>query len=248
MENLINQEIIRVFDAYSTNPDQVFFGITGDIDDLGIYVANHGRPKAENLVELWNLIIIDYLQSWRHLNEENITEFYLGTSGEEVLVLGLAKNSQVLEKLFEHLETDINERIKENEIIDWEGTSISFGSKIFEKQVFHDKIIRLMMNMPKIDKSFVKDYYGLLEKIRDELTRCLDLRKFKLLLNGNPEHSILYRNLSLLKLHEYKTNTRTYLCKVSDSLNNGSQKQVDDSLLTSYGLRNMNVKDLQEFE
>lgn len=30
------------------------FAITGDLDNLGVYVARNGRPAAENLVDLYN--------------------------------------------------------------------------------------------------------------------------------------------------------------------------------------------------
>ena len=52
-----NPLLMRVLSTYVAHPESILFGITGDIDNLGIYVAKNGRAKAENLVDLYNQII-----------------------------------------------------------------------------------------------------------------------------------------------------------------------------------------------
>ena len=60
---LFNPLVMEIFLDYSSQRGELF-AITGDLDNLGIYVARNGRPAAENLVDLYNQTIRNFLEMW----------------------------------------------------------------------------------------------------------------------------------------------------------------------------------------
>lgn len=74
---------MRTFLDYQPQEDKLF-AITGDLDNLGIYVARNGRPAAENLVDLYNQITRNFLESWVTENRSSIKTLSFVPSAEEV--------------------------------------------------------------------------------------------------------------------------------------------------------------------
>ena len=96
---LFNPLIMEVFLEYQQGSG-VLFGITGDLDNLGIYVARKGRPAAENLVDLYNQTTRNFLERWTAENRPNIETLSFVPSGEEVFIVGIAGNESTAQDLF----------------------------------------------------------------------------------------------------------------------------------------------------
>ncbi len=60
---LFNPLIMEMFLEYQQR-EGILFAITGDLDNLGVYVARNGRPAAENLVDLYNQTTRNFLEKW----------------------------------------------------------------------------------------------------------------------------------------------------------------------------------------
>ena len=90
---------MEVFSEYQQG-DGVLFGITGDLDSLGVYVARNGRPAAENLVDLYNQTTRNFLERWTAENRPNIETLSFVPSGEEVFIVGIAGNESTAQDLF----------------------------------------------------------------------------------------------------------------------------------------------------
>lgn len=86
---LFNPLVMETFLDYSSQEGKLF-AITGDLDNLGVYVARNGRPAAENLVDLYNQTIRNYLEMWTVENQGKIMSLAFVPGGEEVFVMGIA--------------------------------------------------------------------------------------------------------------------------------------------------------------
>lgn len=57
-EYYYNPKLISAFCSYFDNINDLYlWAITGDLDNLGVFVAQNGRATAENLVDLYNRVI-----------------------------------------------------------------------------------------------------------------------------------------------------------------------------------------------
>ena len=83
---LYNPLIMDVFFEYQQGG--TLFGITGDLDNLGVYVARNGRPSAENLVDLYNQSTRNFLEGWVVKNRLNVQSLSFIPSGEEIFIVG----------------------------------------------------------------------------------------------------------------------------------------------------------------
>ena len=88
---MFNPLVVDVLREYVEDGGSLF-GITGDLDNLGIYVARNGRPSAENLVDFYNQIIRNYIQGWVIDHSDSLRSVAFVPSGEEVFVVGISKN------------------------------------------------------------------------------------------------------------------------------------------------------------
>lgn len=86
--DLVKENVLDVLRTAFKNPEHHFLGITGDVDDLGVFVAQHGRAHAENLVEFISVLTENYFMNWRDRNEAYISSFVFIPGGEEMLLLG----------------------------------------------------------------------------------------------------------------------------------------------------------------
>jgi hypothetical protein len=203
---LYNPLIIEVFLEYQQRGG-VLFGITGDLDNLGIYVARNGRPLAENLVDLYNQITRNFLERWTYANRPDIQTMAYVPSGEEVFIVGIAGNEDIAQVLFNQLQGGVMELMRKQQYIDLGETSTSFGGKVFGKDL--DPMINNVVNTVRSDKSDEKVfplYLELLSEIRRQTAIELDKKKFKDILEG--KYPIEVRQLVLTRMLLYKRTTR----------------------------------------
>jgi len=118
---LFNPLIMEVFSEYQQGGG-VLFGITGDLDNLGVYVARNGRPAAENLVDLYNQITRNFLEKYAVESESNIRTLSFVPSGEEVFIVGIANNENAAKDLFSALREGVMELMQSQPYIDLGGT------------------------------------------------------------------------------------------------------------------------------
>ena len=150
---LMNSEIVKVFSKYIQYHDGALLGITGDIDDLGIYVATSGRALAENLVDIYNQYLRQYFYEWESDNSKALIDVCFIQSGEESLLLGACKHIKPVELFFDNIYYDINGIIKNNSYISPAKTTISFGSAFINNPSLDQKI-EILINKILHDISF----------------------------------------------------------------------------------------------
>ena len=231
--HLYNPLIMDVFLEYQERGG-VLFGITGDLDNLGIYVARNGRPNAENLVDLYNQITRNFLEGWVDENRENIKTLAFVPSGEEVFIVGIAGNKKTAEDLFSQLRDGVMKLMQSQSYIDLGGTSASFGGKVFGDEL--DSKIKPLVEAAKLDKPdevVFPLYLEILSKIRKETAIELDRQKFKDILDGI--YPVQTRQIVLIQMILYKIRTR----EIVRFLNKLSEEEIKSLLALlgdSYGV------------
>lgn len=219
-----SKKIKSVFESY--NKKLILFGITGDIDNLGLFVAENGRAEAENLVDSYNRVIGMFMKSFIKTNQKNIKAFAFIPSGEEIFALGVAKNTKVVKYFFEEVSTKINPLLKSVSPMFQEQVTISFGTKILNS-ISQKEIAQFLEATKKHDKSIASAHYlTLMKKIREILAYELDHAKFKSL--HTRKFTILLRNIVYLHLHKYKRETKNTLMGVAKTMRRN--KKVHDEL------------------
>lgn len=211
---LFNPLIMEVFLEYQQRGGGVIFGITGDLDNLGVYVARNGRPDAENLVDLYNQTTRNFLESWTTDNRPNIQTLSFVPSGEEVFIVGIASDENAAQGLFSRLRDGVMELMRNQRYIDLGKTSASFGGKVFGDEL--NPKINLLINAVrnnKTDKAVFPLYLEVLSEIRRKTAIELDKQKFKDILDGN--YPVEVRQLVLTRMLLYKRTTR----QIVESLN-----------------------------
>jgi hypothetical protein len=209
-DRLIKDDIVDVLRTVVHNPNYHFFGITGDIDDLGVFVARHGRAHAENLVDFISVITEDYFLQWQDKHNSLISSFVVIQGGEEILVLGTCSEKQPLRELFCCCRHEVNRIIQENEYFPCHDLSISFGSALLNQNA----LIPLMRSFLSDCEGAARDYRKYLEImyiIRRLLAVCLDMEKFRTFQKDSPELAIAYRNLVYYDLLRHKVRSRNLL-------------------------------------
>lgn len=78
-KNYCHYQVIQLFRRLITNPNRIFFGLTSDIDNLGMFVAQYGRAKAQNIVDYCTNILIDYIYNFQKcLDTEDVVFIPVG--------------------------------------------------------------------------------------------------------------------------------------------------------------------------
>lgn len=211
---LFNPLIMEVFLEYQQRGGGVLFGITGDLDNLGVYVARNGRPDAENLVDLYNQTTRNFLERWTTENRPNIQTLSFVPSGEEVFIVGIASDESAAQDLFSRLRGGVMELMHNQRYIDLGETSASFGGKVFGDEL--NPKINLLINAVrnnKPDEEVFPLYLEVLSEIRRKTAIELDKQKFKDILDGN--YPVEVRQLVLTRMLLYKRTTR----QIVESLN-----------------------------
>lgn len=186
------------------------FAFTGDIDNLGLFVAANGRAKAECLVDEYNNVIEREISNF--CSNHGI-KLILSMSGEEVFGIGIAKESKTINQMEDFLKFQINDCLKQNASLFQDEVTISFGvvsvdldkkeslHNIQNSKDFSDKTEHII-------NQFVLD-------IRVALTIALDRAKFSNLPCSSEESLIFYRNIVYAKMIQYKRETKHILTNIS---------------------------------
>lgn len=208
-----SKKIVSVLSFYKNNSQNYLFGITGDIDNLGIFVAQNGRASAENLVDVYNRLVGAFFYNFFNTHLD-IRVFCLIPSGEEIFILGVADNQKVISKLFQTTSREINKFIKINmpTVLRNQKTAISFGCAILNNLIKIKNIKSLLKLIECGDeKKASLVYLKIMYDIRTELSHGLDKNKFTTLGANSVNEVILLRNLVYFHLLKYKKETRATL-------------------------------------
>lgn len=243
-----SRKIVSVLRYFQHHPHCTLFGVTGDIDNLGVYVARNGRAKAEMLVDTYNRLIgsiyYDFIESKPH----EFFETCFLPSGEEVFVLGVAADHTSAESLFDHLHTTNAAMIFAETSLNVGGTGITFGCNTFGNGSMFSAISALLTAIGDEDVTASNALYiELVGEIRSKLSIELDRKKFSSL-GANKGDEILLRNIIYLKTLQYKEETRRLLISVQKKLRQSPEaKSVANSLLgDEYGLQDARAEEVLE--
>jgi len=210
-----NPLIIEVMKNY--DKDSFLFAITGDLDNLGIFVARRGRAKAENLVDHYNQVIRNTLQKWAEQNENNLSGICFIPSGEEIFILGVSNKKEILYGLFDNFKEEVIKNLKKDNPITIEMTLPNFGGVII-KEGLREEIRGLIRKDEKGEvKKAYEIYLNLMEKIRNETARELDINKFKGLVIG--DYPVQLRNIIFSQMLKYKSRTKEILKSIDKKTN-----------------------------
>ena len=232
-DRLFNPLIMETIKKY-VKSGGVLFGLTGDLDNLGVYVARNGRPLAENLVDFYNQVIRNYLKKWTLENKDHLFQVVFVPSGEEVLIIGVAKDRKLPDILFKQIKRGVMDLASSQPFIPLGDTSTSFGGVVFDNR--YDDTLKFMIDMferNEPDSRIYPVYLEVLMAMRQEMAKALDQEKFSNILGG--KFPVQLRQIVYAKMLNYKTSTK----KVIEALNLLSLTELEELLrLTGnqYGL------------
>lgn len=237
---LYSKKILNVLKGWKTDDSNKLFGITGDLDNLGVFVSQNGRAIAENLVEVYNHIIGVYFNEFISQHPD-IQEFAFLPSGEEIFALGVTKNQETIDALFSNMRNDINKLLKKSPILA-DYVTISFGVKTFDDF----DVSSLLENVDSNNIAAAnKDFLDIMLKMRTELALKLDEDKFRNL--ECEDMAIFFRNCVYSKMREYKTTTKFALSELAKKIKTDSelkQSLKQSSENQSYGISEATVEKL----
>ena len=133
-----NPLVLHLLQTYENrSQDGTLFGITGDLDNLGVYVARNGRARAEVLVDFFNQVIRNSVMELSL--DHGVTDICFVPSGEEVFCLGITPESETARTIFFALRPKVMETMQSQDVIDIEMTAASFGGEVFADE--YDNVI-----------------------------------------------------------------------------------------------------------
>lgn len=249
-QRIWSKKILKVIEVYDRNRDFFLFGITGDLDNLGIFVSRYGRPLAENLVDIYNRLIGAFMYKFIKRHSKVIPAFYMIPSGEEVFVIGVATNQSVVNDFFLLLGDEVNNFIKENASLADDDVTVSFGCKIFSGDMIDIATSRLveLVRTRRVQEASLA-YLELMLAMRRELAYELDRAKFDSLNASDLNLVTFFRNVVYAKLHNYKRETREALVTLADRLSHDAELQgrLQTMVLNSeYGIADEDVQLINE--
>ncbi len=231
MNIILNNLLLNFFKNHAKS-GKVLFGVTGDLDNLGVYVARNGRPAAENLVDIYNAVMEQVLKEWSVLHKIPVV---FVPSGEEVLILGSVDqpDEKIVMKLVLSLRKMVMTEMGKLDFLSLGTTQVSFGGKIFEDD-FNNKIDNFLSILKTgTSQQELKEYYNLLLELREAMAIELDRQKFADILQGR--HPVSTRQLVYTQMLNYKKSTRDLLL----NLNTFSETDISalvNELGTQYGI------------
>ncbi len=218
-QRIWSRKVLKVVEAYDRNRDLFLFGVTGDLDNLGVFVSRYGRPLAENLVDIYNRLIGAFMYGFIKKHPKVIPVFCMIPSGEEIFATGVATNEAVVNEFFSLLEDEVNNFIRENAHLADEDVTVSFGCKIFSGDTVDTATSRFV---ELVGKRRVQEassaYLELMLAMRRELAYELDRAKFDSLNASDLNLVIFFRNAVYIKLQNYKKETREALVTLAERL------------------------------
>ncbi|KKS20114.1 MAG: hypothetical protein UU78_C0067G0004 [Candidatus Roizmanbacteria bacterium GW2011_GWC2_41_7] len=219
-QRIWGRKVLKVLETYDCNRELFLFGVTGDFDDLGVFVSRYGRPLAENLVDIYNRLIGAFMYRFIKKHSKVIPAFCMIPSGEEIFATGVATNRLVVNDFFLLLGDEVNNFIKENAPLADEDVTVSFGYKIFSSDMIGTATSRLveLVRTRRVQEASLA-YLELMLVMRRELAYELDRAKFNFLNASDLNLITFFRNVVYAKLQNYKKETREALITLADRLN-----------------------------
>jgi hypothetical protein len=244
-QRIWSRKILAVIEYYVSNPDTRLFGITGDLDNLGVYVSKNGRPLAENLVDVYNRLIGAFMYSFTNRHRNKIPRFCMIPSGEEIFSIGVTTDTSVARKFFKILATDVNDFIHANAPFSSDYVTASFGCKVFPNKTIRQAASTLveLARRRRVKETSVA-YLELMLIMRRELAYELDRAKFFSLNASELDLVVFFRNVVYAKLREYKEETRKALLTLADETGSSGElrKRLQQSTLNRrYGITDDDV-------
>lgn len=241
---------MKVIETYDLNRELFLFGVTGDLDNLGVFVSRYGRPLAENLVDTYNRLIGAFMYEFIKRHSKVIPAFCMIPSGEEIFATGVATNQLVVNNFFLRLGDGVNNFIKENIPFVNEDITVSFGCKIFSSDMIDpvtSRLVELVRTQQVQEASSA--YLELMLTMRRELAYELDRAKFNSLNASDLNLVMFFRNVVYAKLQNYKRETREALVTLADRLSRdvGLRERLQTMALNSeYGIADEGVQLINE--
>jgi len=249
-QRIWSRKVLKVVETYDRNRDLFLFGVTGDLDNLGVFVSRYGRPLAENLVDIYNRLIGAFMYGFIKKHSKAIPAFCMIPSGEEVFATGVATNRSVVNDFFLLLGGEVNNFIKENAHLADEDVTVSFGCKIFSGDTIGPATSRLVES---VRKRRVQDassaYLELMLAMRRELAYELDRAKLDSLNASDLDLVMFFRNVVYAKLQNYKKETRSALVTLAERLSHdiGLRERLQAMALNSeYGIADEDAQTINE--
>lgn len=209
---IYSNKIARIFKKYYLNKDLIIFAISGDIDNLGIFVSRKGRAEAEILVDSYNRIMGKYFYDL-YGDKDKFVDFVVIPSGEEIFLIGLAKRTKDINESFKILKNNINKFIFNNSPILDKTVTVSFGCSIIDECIEKkelDKFVKYEgVHINKANNSYI----NISRSIRGKLAKEMDLSKFSDLLKKD-DLSIFLRNIVHLNTLKNKKDTRVLIKRI----------------------------------
>jgi hypothetical protein len=209
-------EPIRLWSAKIESIFTTFFNhkkyllcVTGDIDNLGIFVAQNGRAEAENFVEIVNHAIGYFLSSVLHFKDQ---DYIYIPSGEEVIIMFVGDESDLAEtrRVFPKENTRTIHSFLKEFLARYsypEYLSVSFGVTLFAFDDVQKDIGAFLKGGTVEEKNHL--YLDCMRKIRALLGRELDKQKFQDILSFNHSvNEVFLRNLVYKEMLAYKKTTK----------------------------------------
>jgi hypothetical protein len=239
-QRIWSRKVLKVVETYDRNRDLFLFGVTGDLDNLGVFVSRYGRPLAENLVDIYNRLIGAFMYGFIKRHLKAIPAFCMIPSGEEIFATGVATDRSVVNEFFLLLGGEVNNFIKDNAPLADENVTVSFGCKIFSGDMIDTAVSRLveLVRGQQVQEAS-SAYLELMIAMRSELAYELDRAKFDSLNASDLNLVMFFRNVVYTKLQNYKKETREALVTLADRLSHdvGLRERLQVMVLNSeYGI------------
>ena len=238
---------MAVLRDFNSHPHRTLFGVTGDIDNLGIYVARNGRAKAEILVDTYNRLIGSVFYDFLGSKPHEFFETCFLPAGEEIFILGTAADERSARTLFDRINSaEAPVTLAENIPFSVGNTDITFGcSTLGDNLVSFSSIDPLLSAIEVGDMERANSLYVyVLGEIRMRLAIELDRRKFASLGVTEGEEALM-RNLVYLKTIQYKEETRELLRSAQSKFSGSPEARLAVSSIIG---RSYDLKDLDAGE
>jgi len=237
--DLCNKELIDLFIQVSQNSDSIFFGITSDIDNLGMYVANYGRAQGQNLVDFYTNVIGLFLSEQQYIDGNSLVFI---PAGEETSIFGYSNSIPKIDKFFSELKNIFKNKSYPKNILKYSNTSVSFGLSYYSKNELI-QVNNFVHYYKDINESnYAIKYFSLLKLLREKIAVEIDKEKF-LNLNVEGSHIIMVRNIIFSQLIDYKLSTMRLLKQIIPLL---IKIKAPNIFSTKYGLNKKKYLQLKD--
>ncbi len=237
-----SKKIVAVLHHYRSNPHTILFGVTGDLDNLGVYVAKNGRAKAEILVDSYNRVIGSVFYHFIDQHPHLFHESHFLPAGEEVFILGTCADEAAAKGLFQHLQNTSIPQLLVQAGLDSEitTTDASFGCCVLNPFVDTALVDDMLSRIDSSDMIGANRVYSaVMQQLRGVLAIQLDLEKFSDI-SRDERIAVLLRNTIYAKTLQYKESTRSLLLGLGGRITTHPEvrDRCTELLGNEYGLQN----------